>query len=372
MIPISPIDYYFYRPSHYTIQFVFEYLGSIDGPALRKSIEIISKEFGPVRHQIRQVSPTELILVDHSDSIPFVLDHLTFELDLADHQVLLGLIDPVVTGIGLPLVKIKLTTTPLRSYVGVSFSHLLGDGYSLTMFMQALSEVCLGTGSTFSPGNNREALVPKIVDESGRALDRLFAETGNCLYVEDEGALRQTKSETVEFQQDELESLKNEAATANEKVTENDVVMAALFQRFCGRLPAAHDGRRAVRCPVDFRRSVPGLSANYFGNAVKEAVASFPDDNLSKIGFPDLVKSIRQAISNVTPESVRQTLACLDQLRRQEGLGIFKDLGSPGLLVTNLSRMPFQSLDLGIGAPVQFYVATFPPRVAIITRSVKG
>ena len=28
-IPLSPMDYYFFRPNLYTIQFVFEYLGDL-------------------------------------------------------------------------------------------------------------------------------------------------------------------------------------------------------------------------------------------------------------------------------------------------------------------------------------------------------
>lgn len=370
VIPLSPIDYYFFRPSHYTIQFVFEYSTRLDPAELQASIQKISEAFTPARHRLEQVSEHELILRDQREHLSLTVSENSTELDATRPMTLLSMIDPVTNKVGNPLTKFKLTRTPTRSYLGVSFSHILGDGYSFMMFMAAFAQVCRGEEITLRPANNRQLLCPPPLLPTRRSVEHLYAETGYSVHVDDREEFG--TSETVEFGTDKLEELKQDAAALGEKVTDNDVIMASLFKTFAKRLPLTEAGTLAVRCPVDYRRTYPGLSPAYFGNAVKDAVVEVKPEQLEAITFSDLVKAIRGAINGITPESVGRTLSCLDQLRQQEGLSIFAKVGCPGLLVTNLSRLPFQTLNLGSGSPSQFYVATFPRRVAIITRSNDG
>ena len=69
-IPLSPMDYYFFRRSLYTIQFVFEYQGNIDVQRLTENLDKAISKFIAVSSRIKIISDKEIILeTGHSISV---------------------------------------------------------------------------------------------------------------------------------------------------------------------------------------------------------------------------------------------------------------------------------------------------------------
>lgn len=369
MIPISPIDTYFYRPTLYTIQFVFEYRQAIETNALRNAVQTLSETFIASRYQIDLTHPFDVGFKLTQTPPPVGHQSISNHLDLSDPDNLTRLIDPVTNQPDVPLIRFLVTTTPSKSFVGVSFSHILGDGYSFMMYMTALSQVMTQGKPAILPDNNREKLIPATKRED--VSSRLFQETGYAFDIKERPG--QPVHRNIYFSRMELDQLKVEADLDHAlKVTDNDVVMAELLRRLQGQIPVTETGKVAVRCPVDYRRSYPGLGPTYFGNAVKDALALFEPHEVPSLPLAAVVGRIRSAITAVNGTSILQTLKVLDQLRLEKGVDIFEHVGCPGLLVTNLSRLPFRDLNLGSGAPDAFYVATFPRRIAIILPATDG
>ena len=131
--------------------------------------------------------------------------------------------------------------------------------------------------------------------------------------------------------------------------------MAFLLKRFYASIPLTDDGKIIVRCPVDYRNIYSRTTKNYFGNAVKDAVAFFNPEDIEKLSLGAIATEILHAISSVNEESIHKSLNCLDRLCLQNGVDIFESVGCPGLLVSNLSKFPMDKIDIGLGAPKKFF-----------------
>jgi hypothetical protein len=372
MIPLSPIDYYFLRPNLYTIQFVFEY----DRPLNAERIGLAFKElsqFNPIgRFHLVELSDHEVVLQDSRKDIPVAVAKVSEEPCVTTMDGLLTLIDPVINEFKSPLVKVLVTESPSKFYLGVSFSHILGDGFSFLMYMRSVARVFQGHPLDHSVDHDRSRLIPNSESRSQKsALQSLFADTGYDKIQSD--APREMIHEHFHFSSKELSELK-QSVTLNtaEKISDNDVIMASLLLRYRDRVPLTRTGKLLVRCPVDYRRILPGFPTFYFGNAIKDAFAMFTPESEAEMSFANIVQSIRSAVKAVNPDSIQKGLRSLDNLRQEEGLKIFKDIGCPGLLVTNLSKLPFFEIDLGSGPPLRFFPATPCSQLGIILPAKDG
>ena len=372
MIPLSPIDYYFIRPNSYTIKFVFEY----DRPLNPQKIELAFKKLSqsnPIgRFHLVECSDSKVGLQDSNIDVTVGRAKLTGEPCLSTMDGLLTLIDPVINHLNSPLVKVLVTETPSKFYLGVSFSHILGDGFSFLMYMRSLAKIYNEQPLDHTVDHDRSRLIPNSESRSQKsALQNLFADTGYDKIQSN--APRELIHEHFHFSSKELSELK-QSVTLNtaEKISDNDVIMASLLLKYRDRIPLTRTGKLLVRCPVDYRRMLPGFPTFYFGNAIKDAFALFDPESAADMSFANIVQSIRSAVKAVNPDAIEKGLRSLDNLRREEGLNIFKDIGCPGLLVTNLSKLPFYEIDLGSGPPQRFFPATPCSQLGIILPAKDG
>jgi hypothetical protein len=78
----------------------------------------------------------------------------------------------------------------------------------------------------------------------------------------------------------------------------------------------------------------------------------------------------------VKPDYVSRSLQVLERLRRQEGLAVLEEIHvvppQHGVLVTNISRLPMQSLDFGGGPPTAIRVLSSSQRAAAILPAEDG
>lgn len=362
-IPLSPMDYYFFRRSLYTIQFVFEYQGHLDTQKLKQSLDKAISIFIAIGSRIKIISDKEVVLeTGHAISLRSQL----FEDEPAAVAPTEQFLDSVNNCEGEPLVKVLVTHTPTRSFVGLSFSHMLGDGTSFFQFLDYLSKISISEGSNACPYNQRDLL--KVHPTNEFSLKNLFESTGYVV-PRPQNPARFT-IETFKHTHQDLKRLKALCANQGIDVSSNDILMADLAKRFHQDIPS-HENNFVVRCPVDYRK-IFDLPSEYFGNAVRDAVAIFKVGEVDDMTLAEVALRIRMSIQAVDRPSIERSLKCLDAVRQDHGIGIFEEIGCPGLLVSNLSKFPFSKINFGLGAPIKLHHASLNPRLALILPSTDG
>ena len=314
-----------------------------------------------------RVLSNQQIVLETGFEIPLRVEDSNIEFDL--NGGVDDLLDPVFNADGEPLIKILVTKTPTRSYVGVSFSHLLGDGASYSYFLNLLTDFYATQTPPARPISNRRDLLQNLADSSPTSSLRknLYEATG---YVTPRPPNPdQVSVETLHFSNEEVEDLRK-TFLATEKISVNNILMAVIAKKFHATVPL-HNGKFLVRCPVDYRK-ILGLPAGYFGNAVRDAVAVFEPAEIERASIEDVAFKIQDAIQQVDKANVVESLRHLDSFRQANGIQIFEDVGCPGLLVSNLSKMPFQNIVFDLGAPIGFHHASLNPRLALILASPVG
>lgn len=364
-ICVSPMDYYFLRRSLYTIQFIFEYRGHLNEETFASNLIQAVRSLEILGSRIKIVSDVEIVF-ESGHPVPLRTHRLEEEPNSIENLEPIQLLDLVENIEGAPLVKIVVTHTPSRTLVGFSFSHLLGDGASFFQFISVLSRICKEGDATINTCNQRELLQVRSRLSANEKL--LFDSTGYIMPRPPNPLNYQT--EIIKYSFSTLAKLRMDSEGREAPVSNNDIVMADLAKRFHSSIPL-HNGKFIIRCPVDYRKII-GLPVGYFGNAVRDALAIFEPEEFEKMELLDIAKRIKGAIRSVDKHSVIDSLASLDSLRKKYGIRIFEQLGCPGLLVSNLSNFPVQSVDLGIGAPIGFHHASLNPRLALILRLPDG
>jgi len=224
-----------------------------------------------------------------------------------------------------------------------------------------------------APSNERSVLSAGLPpDRRPVDLDRLFRDTGYVRPMPPEPV--GSRLGRFLLSTSEVEALKKEANAQERGLTENRVVMAELFRRSYPAIPL-HRDRLIVRCPVDYRKIHAGLSAlpgDYFGNAFRDAVATFDPETISAFSLEEIAARISLTINGTDAEAVHANLACLQDLRLQDGLEGIEEVGCPGLQITNLSGLPIHRMDYGGGPPTAMIVPSLSSTHAVILPNPHG
>jgi hypothetical protein len=345
-IELSPMDYYFYRPQLYTIQLAFEYERKISIEKVKRGIARLLEKMPIVGARIVRISDFKLVL------------ETGHEIPVRETEYQESLFDTIINEEGEPLIKILISHKEKGSIVGISFSHLLGDGASFFIFMKGLSEAIVSKELNIVTSIDRSKLSDHIRTSENLGL---FDATG---YIRPR-PLNPDKS-TVEY----ISYPKVKLESYGKAFSKNVIIMADLIKRFHQSIPL-FENRLIVRCPVDYRK-VMGLGENYFGNAVRDAVTVFDPEEIASMDFESIATKIKSSIEGVDLESVQDSLTALDSYRRNNGIDAFQELGCPGLLVTNLTNFPISQIDLGEGPPCGFEHASLNPRVAFVLKAHDG
>ncbi|MGE0172521.1 MAG: acyltransferase [Oligoflexales bacterium] len=339
----------------YTIEFVFEYKGQLDLDNFERALRDTEKLIPVVTARIKAVSDKRLEFHLSNEPVP---------LSVQNEDEGGPLLDPISNVIEKPLVKIRVTQSANMTRVGVSFSHMLGDGASFFVFMNTLAKCARREPSAMVVSHDRLRLFPSAnASVESVPASRLFRETG---YTFDPPVGQIGKAEILKFSCSDLAALKDEAGFEDPNVTTNDALMAYLLKRFHSQIPVSEEGGLIVRCPVDCRRFSAAVPNGYFGNAIRDAVACFDPDVFPHLTLSAVASKVREAISAVNERSFSTSLHCLEDLRQERGVDFFQHVGCPGLLVSNLSRLSFDSLDIGLGGPTQVYQESAIPNLASI------
>jgi shikimate O-hydroxycinnamoyltransferase len=289
---------------------------------------------------------------------------------LYEPQALRELLPRLEMGMGQPLLAARLTQSPSGSVLGVTLAHAVADGYSFFTFLRSWSRTLLGRSVEPLPWARSPLGGEELAPSAALAPDDVWRRTGFS-WCPPRRTLDtpQPASFGGRLVPPEPRSLSGGAP-----LFDNDLLCAWLIQMHADAL-AGPEGLSVV-LPVDYRRSLGGLAQNYFGNAIRGAPLRLTRRELGGT-ISELAARIQEAARSVLDErGARDSIACLDRLGREQGPRVFEELHlvdpSEGLLVTNVSRLPFGMLDFGRGPPVSTWLPAVEERTAVIQQTDEG
>ena len=377
LLSLSAIDHVFTGVGAYEIGFAFAYQDTIDPDHLRSSLERTLEDFGSLRSKLIRHSEHSYAFQPADDGLVFETARSTATFDAADDVN--AFVDSVHTAEGEPLTKIRLTQTPQGSVLGVSISHALVDGFSYFHFLSSWSRIHHGQ-RFLPPVHQRELLTPRTSDPTELVTpDEVLARSGFFWAGKRHPVARdQLSGERLLLSKATIHELLAEARQDSEiSLFPNDVLTAYLWKRCITQWDGGSGNPVTfVSCPVDFRRILRAVPRTYFGCAICGTTVSLPYDRLVSAPLGELALLVRQAVARVKQEYVSGALETLERLRQQRGLTAMEEVHvrhpQHGMVVTNISRLPIESLDLGAGIPTAFQALPSAERGAAILPAEDG
>jgi shikimate O-hydroxycinnamoyltransferase len=362
-IPLSPIDYIFTGVGSYPITFAFAYARSLDPAHVRGSLDETLAHFPLLRGKLIRVSDDAFAFSPDEDGLSFEVNQSgeTF----GDAGDLDRFVSPVASTQGQPLTRIKLTQTPAGSVLGVSISHALVDGFSYFHVLSSWARIA-GGQRILEPAHQRAALLPEPPPQP----DRITPEEilARCGLFRDErrrdlphGPLGE---ERIPISKAQIRGLLLEAQeTCDVALTNNDVISAFLWREYVPRwCERENNPLTYVTLPFDFRRALKSISRTFFGCALCFTTASLDYEGLVRARLGELALLVHEAVGRAKEDYIWGSLQTLDGLRRGRGLDVMQEIHvrhpRNGIVVTNISRLPFQALDFGAGVPTGFQAYT--------------
>jgi hypothetical protein len=383
---LSPADHVFFGRESYAVEFLIHFPYPLQADRLRRALGRTTARFWPVGGRLR-VETGQPVRVEAGDGSVALTElpasrHVP---DFTDPAAVAPYSVPVQSVPGEPLARFQLARVGEGSCLVASISHAVVDGYSFFYFLTNLATAY--RGGLFSrdlwaqrlapPDHRREKLsldLGTVTPLKGEIdPDAVFRRTGIALLAHDRRmpTLREAKWEFVRFTEEELSRRLAEASRETEtRLSKNDLMAALLWKQIAQRWNAAGDILEQSS-PVDFRRIYTRVSPRYFGNAIRTTGVRLPREQVLESGIGWLASQIRAATAAVKPETVIDSLRCLESLRLGYGPQIMSRLHAShptrGFLVSNMSRLPVDQLDFGGGPPRLVFPITATPRGALLT-----
>ena len=383
MMPLSPVDHVFVGRDAYAIAFLLYFEAPLDPQRLQRALAQTARKFWPVG--ARLVAPDGAPLAFAPSRAPLDFAELPARPtlpDFTDPAALAEFAGPAASEPGLPLASFRLARVGAGSVFVATISHVVVDGYSYFFFLSTLAALyrreltSLGYWQRrlLRPDLDRRPLRPPVAAPAGSPpLDpeNFYARTGITLAEERRvPPLKDSRWEFVRFARPELDAALAEARLATgEKLSAHDLLSARLWKKIAAEWHD-HDEPLEISSAFDIRRTHPSMSARYFGNAIRATVLRLSRTEVLEWPVARLAQRIRGATRAITPATVQDALACMEETRLIHGAGVFQRMhvSHPrrGFLVTNLSRVPLATLDFGGGPPRQLVPLTPAPRSAIV------
>lgn len=336
LIGLSVLDYVYSGGAFAPTTFALRYTASLDLDRLAAAFCITARQF---------VGVNGVLVEQDSQTLAFDVSQDAAEITLDRSPVDSQQIVPVgfaQTKIGKPLVRVRLSRlSDGGTLVAMSLSHVVGDGYSLFLFLAAWGARARAAEGP-APNCNRTILrAPTAAQNDVRSED--ISHTG--LFLVPDGT---PEPELVMRERRWVPP----ATAENEGVSRNDILCVALWRE---SLAYVQSETTTLSCVVDMRRHQQELGSVFFGNAVLPATVTASRARLTAASSHEIIGWLRAALEDA-PRRLSAALCELDALRVARGHEVFKRVRSMpvnGLTVTNLERIPKKVLDFGAGPPAQ-------------------
>ncbi|WP_224361036.1 acyltransferase [Hyalangium versicolor] len=368
--PLSPIDHLFVG---HAFSAVLEYGEHLDAGRLEASLSTVLQGFTPLACHLVELPdarlgfapsqvPSQWIEVRETPRAPG---------ELSGPESLGEFVPRLATGLEQPLLGVRLTRMPSGSILSVTVSHAVTDGHGFFTFLRAWSRATLGRTAD-APTWDRSVLAAGLQSrETAIKPEDVWRRTG---FTWSPGTRAVESPQPATFGVRRVPPAL-EPSSGGPTLFENDLLCAWLLKTYAHVL-AGPEGL-ALSVPIDYRRSYGGLPQSYFGNAVRAAPLWLDRELLERESIPELAARVQESVRAVLDErGARDSLECLEQLRREQGPRVFEDvhLADPrnGFLVTNVSRLPFGMLDFGRGPPLRTLLPAVESRTAAIQQTDEG
>ncbi|MFB0566256.1 MAG: acyltransferase [Candidatus Aminicenantaceae bacterium] len=376
--PLSPVDYIFTGVGSQPITFCFYYNKNLDPDLLRKGLNETLNYFPILRSKLVKISKTDYEFHTSDDGLTFQVSdsNVAFEKSKSIEKYIM----PVRTIEEKPLTKITLTQTPKGSFLAVSVSHALVDGFSFFYFFSSWARICRGESIIIKPSLERTVFSSYL-----KSSKKTFTSNdiySNCgLFYGNKRSNWQggpINEERILISKDTIRDYLKEVENERDiSLSENDILTALLWKNYIPSWIKENDNPVTyVTCPFDFRRALSDFPNNYFGCSICFTTASIDLSSLSKVSIGDLAILVRNSVNKVRSDYVVRSLQTLESLRKQKGLEVMEEIHlrhpNHGMIVTNLTRLPIRELDFGAGIPVDFLTYVDVLGGAAILPAVKG
>jgi hypothetical protein len=251
------------------------------------------------------------------------------------------------------MARLKITEGTDGAVLGFSLSHAAADGFTYFMLLAAVAMATRDPGVALPDMDHRRHLVWDFAKDSPYKSTQIvgFSDTIKRQDIE----RSDIKYSTREFPKEKLSYMSAAFAESTKRLSLNDMICAEIWRDFTARLDTELAEDVSFVAPVDFRRLLPAFPKNYAGNAIVLARVDHSRKTLLAESPAETANAIRQAVKDVNPDYI---LRCVSPLTSRVNSDAYGGLGNlhivdpkGGLLITNLSRMSFATLDFGTGAP---------------------
>jgi hypothetical protein len=376
-LPLSPSDYVFCGENRYPVTFLFWFEKRQDFRLMKASLVETLEQFFPLKGRLVESGDSYLIEEDISSplgSAEFVETEVSAFPDREDSNAMLKLAVPVDHSIGQSLARFKLVQGPQGSLLSASISHGVADGFSSLLFLVSWAGRSRGVMLP-PPVHNREILTPRDTMFGDLSADAVLRRTGFTMLEGVPQAPAAEEYEEIFFDNDMLSRERAQAESEiGHKVSRNEIV-TALTLKHCAEAWHRPGDRIRLNSAVDMRRFIPELTPFFFGNAVRGSCFEVSYEEIMQFPIGRFAAQIHGINTQIGRPEIDDSLRCLHGLRITGGLKATKSLHvwhpSRGLLVTNLTRLPLNEVNFGLGAASSFYIHS-GSRAAIVLPGVNG
>lgn len=386
---LSPVDHLFTGNDAYPIEFLIKYPNTLEATALQKSLEKAVRLFWPLMARLNSEDGKNFDIVYKGEQPKLnIIDWSNEPMpNFKNANCLAKFSVPIESVSGTPLSSFNLYQLKKGSALVVNTSHCLVDGHSYFFFLsywasltQRFSLKNLFKQILTRPKHKRELLMPNSVPSNpDLSDDHFFKVTGSSLSKKPRHFGREDcQWEFFHFPINEVkgysESINNRIkAGRGQRVSSNDVLSALLLKRLVDDGRFFKDKAR-ISSAFDYRRILPKLGPLYFGNAIRAASFEISTLEIKNSSLKDLALKFRNTTNSITREKALASLALFEaaRLAQNGGMEFIQSFHvsdpSCGFLITNLSRVPFEKLNFGNGAPNEAIALTPAPRTGVVTK----
>ena len=385
---LSPVDHLFIGSNAYSIEFLIKYPNTLKATALQKSLEKTVSLFWPLMARLNSEDGKNFDIVYKGEQPKLnIIDwsHKPMP-NFKDVNCLTKFSVPIESVSGTPLSSFNLYQLKEGSALVVNISHCLADGYSYFFFLSYWASLshCFSLKDLFEqiltrPKHKRELLTPNSVPSNpDLSDDHFFKVTGSSLSKKPRHFDQEDcQWEFLDFPINEVkgysENINNKIKARGQRVSSNDVLSALLIKRLVDDERFFKD-KAKISSAFDYRRVLPELGPLYFGNAIRAASFEMSTLEIKNNSLEELALKFRNTTNSITREKALASLTLFEaaRLAQNGGMEFIQSFHvsdpSCGFLITNLSRVPFEKLDFGNGAPDEVIALTPATRTGVVTK----
>ncbi|KDP38698.1 hypothetical protein JCGZ_04051 [Jatropha curcas] len=366
---LSNIDLFLQRSQNSKVYIYKSNTDSFDIKLLKEALRKVLVQFYPVAGRLGRDDKGRLQINCNGDGVLFIeaeTDSTVEELggDLMLNEQILQLIPSIdysKTDIlsSFPLLVLQVTKFRCGGLsLGTQWHHILSDGSGYILFAKAWCEIARGLLVSHPPFIDRTILRNQVTRKpkfQHFEYDKLPPVNNT------DPTQNNTRTELFNITLEQLNALKSKVQEENSnngygktKFSSYEILTAHIWRCTCKARGLSNDQATKLNIAVDGRsRLKPPLPSGYFGNALFLASSIALAGDIGSETLKETVERIRKAINRMDNEFLRSAMDYIDGV--DDIMAIVRGpefCRCPNLSIVSWMRLPFYSLDFGMGKPL--------------------